>query len=92
MLYVNKHLFEELSVPILAKQFFMSTSQFNRVFKQAAGASPWEYITIKRLTAAREKIRNGVSVQSACESCGFRDYSAFYRAYVKHFGCAPKKL
>ena len=90
MLYVNMHLFEELSVPLLAKQFFMSTSQFSRVFKQAAGASPWEYITIKRLTSAREKIRNGVSAQNACESCGFRDYSAFYRAYVKHFGSAPK--
>lgn len=90
MLYVNTHLFEELSVPVLAKQFFMSASQFNRVFKQAAGASPWEYITIKRLTSAREKIRNGVSAQNACESCGFRDYSAFYRAYLKHFGCAPK--
>ena len=89
MLYVNTHLFEDLSVPLLAKQFFMSTSQFSRVFKQAAGASPWEYITIKRLTLAREKIRNGISAQNACESCGFHDYSAFYRAYMKHFGCAP---
>lgn len=90
MLFVNTHLFEELSVPLLAQQFFMSTSQFNRVFKQATGASPWEYITIKRLTLAREKIRNGISAQNACESCGFRDYSVFYRAFVKHFGCAPK--
>ncbi|MCH5324622.1 MAG: helix-turn-helix domain-containing protein [Eubacterium sp.] len=90
MLYVNTHLFDELSVPQLAKQFYISTSQFNRVFKQAAGASPWEYITIKRLTAAREKIRNGIPAQAACYSCGFRDYSAFYRAYIKHFGCAPK--
>ncbi len=87
--YVNKHLFEELSVPMLAKHFYLSPSQFGRCFRKATGASPWEYITRKRLAAAKEKIRSGHSAQSACESCGFGDYSSFYRAYTKHFGCAP---
>ncbi len=88
--YVNIHLFDKLSVPILAKQFFLSPSQFSRNFKHATGAAPWEYITIKRLTAAREKIRGGETAQHAGESCGFGDYSAFYRAYIKCFGCPPK--
>lgn len=90
VMYVNEHLFNELSIPMLAKYFYLSTSQFSRVFRKATGAAPWEYITRKRLTAAREKIRSGSSAHSACEQCGFSDYSAFYRAYVKHFGCAPK--
>ena len=88
--YVNNHLFDDISVPKLAEHFYLSTSQFSRVFRQATGAAPWEYITKKRLTAAKEKIRGGCSTQNAAESCGFGDYSAFYRAYVKHFGCAPK--
>ncbi len=90
VIYVNNHLFEELSVPMLAQHFYLSTSQFNRIFKQATGAAPWEYIIKKRLTAAKEKIRLGSSAHIACESCGFGDYSSFYRAYIKHFGCAPK--
>ncbi len=88
--YVNNHLFEEVSIPMLAERFFMSTSQLSRVFRQATGAAPWEYIIIKRLTAAREKIRCGEPAGIAAESCGFSDYSAFYRAYVKRFGCPPK--
>lgn len=88
--YVNNHLFDDVSVPQLAEHFYLSTSQFNRVFKLATGAAPWEYITKKRLTAAKEKIRGGLSAQHAAESCGFGDYSAFYRAYTKHFGCSPK--
>lgn len=87
--YVNKHLFESISVPELAEHFFLSPSQFSRVFKQATGAAPWEYITKKRLTAAKEKIRGGVSARQASESCGFGDYSAFYRAYTKYFCCPP---
>ncbi len=87
--YVNNHIFEQISVPELAKHFYLSPSQFNRIFRQATGASPWEYITKKRLTAAKEKIHSGSLAQNASESCGFRDYSSFYRAYTKYFGCAP---
>lgn len=88
--YVNKHLEDDISVPKLAERFYLSPSQFSRIFKQATGAAPWEYITKKRLTAAKEKIRSGISAQNAAESCGFNDYSVFYRAYTKHFGCSPR--
>lgn len=87
--YINAHLFDKLTVPELAGRFYLSTSQLGRIFRQAAGTSPWEYITIKRLTAAKEKLRSGMTAQSAGISCGFNDYSSFYRAYVKYFGCSP---
>ncbi len=87
--YVNRHLKEELTVPLLAKEFYLSTSQFSRIFKQATGASVWEYIIRKRLTLAREAMRNGCLAREASDSSGFGDYSVFYRAYVKHFGHAP---
>lgn len=89
--YIEKHIADELSVPMLAEHFHLSASQFSRVFKQATGASPWEYIIKKRLTLARDRIRNGYTAQKACEACGFNDYSAFYRAYAKHFGCSPSE-
>lgn len=87
--YVNRHLTDELSVPFLAKEFFLSTSQFSRIFKQATGASVWDYIIRKRLTMARENMRSGSSAREASDMSGFGDYSVFYRAYVKHFGHAP---
>ncbi len=90
VMHVNEHLTEDISVPLLAEHFYLSTSQFNRVFRQATGAAPWEYITKKRLTIAKELLRNGISAQEAAERCGFKDYSVFYRAHVKNFGHAPK--
>lgn len=90
VIYVNEHLTDDISVPQLAEHFYLSSSQFNRVFKQATGAAPWEYVIKKRLTIAKELMRNGASAQAAAESCGFRDYSVFYRAYTRHFGNAPK--
>ncbi len=90
VMYVNDHLTEDISVPQLAEHFYLSTSQFNRVFKLATGAAPWEYVIKKRLTIAKELLRNGASAQKAAENCGFRDYSVFYRAYIRYFGHAPK--
>ena len=89
--YINAHLFEELSIDLLAEHFFISRSQVGRLVREATGSSPWKYITLKRVTAARELIRSGVSVSDAANRCGFGDYSAFYRTYVSCFGCSPRE-
>lgn len=91
ILYIDKHLCDEISIPQLSEHFHLSVSQFSRVFKQATGAAPWDYITRKRLTLAKEKILSGYSAKAACEESGFNDYSSFYRAYTKHFGCSPQQ-
>lgn len=89
--YINQHLFEELSLERLSGHFFLSTSQIGRLFRRATGSSVWEYVTIKRLLAARRRLRKGEAPSAVCSACGFRDYSAFFRAYVKRFGISPQK-
>lgn len=91
VLYVNNHLFDDLSIPALANRFFLSTSHFNRIFRNATGAAPWEYITKKRLTVAKDLLQNNIPSQSVSIQCGFKDYSTFYRAYKKHFGHSPNE-
>ncbi len=88
--YINENLFDKLTVDSLAEHFFLSRSQFGRVFKKATGASPWDYITAKRLITAKEMIEKGYTAKKAAEDCGFSDYSSFYRAFVKRFGNSPK--
>lgn len=87
--YVNDRLFGELSLEAVSREFYMSRSQLERTFRRATGSSLWEYVKIKRLLAARERIASGEGAAQAAASCGFRDYSAFYRAYRRHFGHSP---
>ena len=87
--FVNQHLFDELNLDAVAAHFYLSRSQLGRVFRKTTGAPPWDYITAKRLVAAKALIANGSTARAAAEQCGFRDYSVFYRAFVKRFGCSP---
>lgn len=87
--FVNQHLFEELNLDAVAAHFYLSRSQLGRVFRKATGAPPWDYITAKRLVAAKALIAEGSTARAAAERCGFHDYSVFYRAFVRRFGCSP---
>lgn len=89
--YINQELFSKISVSTISQHFFLSESQVNRIFKKATGSSIWEYIRIKRLLAAREKILAGESAASVAASCGYQDYSSFYRAYTDRFKVSPSK-
>ena len=88
--YVNRNLFSEITLENISRVFFMSRSQINRVFKQNTGSSVGQYIIAKRPLTARNRIRAGEAASQAYIECGYRDYSAFYRAYTKRFGTSPQ--
>ena len=88
--YTNEHLYTGISMQQLCDTFFLSYSQINRIFKQHTGTTAGQYITTKRLLTARDRIRHGTSPAEACYTCGYNDYSSFYRAYVKYFGHSPQ--
>lgn len=89
--YVNEHLFEPISLQSVADHFYRSRSQISRIFQQATGSPLWEYVTIKRLLAARAMIQRGESAGAACLACGFSDYSSFFRAYRARFHHSPRE-
>lgn len=87
--YVNRHLYEELTLDELCHRFYISKTQLGRLFRAATGSTPWDYILVKRLIRARQLILSGVSMTEASMRCGFRDYSTFYRAYKKRYSTSP---
>jgi AraC-like DNA-binding protein len=89
--YVNSQLFTQLSLQSVADHFYLSRSQISRIFRQATGSSFWEYVSIKRLMAAKAMLQRGEKASTVAQVCGFTDYSVFYRAYKNHFGTSPKE-
>ncbi|MBQ8655299.1 MAG: helix-turn-helix transcriptional regulator [Clostridia bacterium] len=89
--YVNEHFTEPVTLDTLSARFFVSKSQLNQTFRRMTGTTVIDYIIRKRVSYAQQLLLNGASAQQAGSAAGFGDYTSFYRAYKKHFGCSPNK-
>ena len=89
--YINANYRQPLSIEALCREFYVSSTQLNRLFRSSTGVPVWKYITAKRLLYAKELLENGETPAVACAKSGFNDYSPFYRAYKARFGASPKE-
>ena len=89
--YVAGHLQEDLSLDMLASNFYVSKYHLCHIFKENMGISLHQYIIKKRLQASQNAILSGVPAGKVCQQYGFRDYTSFYRAFKKEFGLSPKE-
>ena len=87
--YINKNLTDDLSLDMIASEFFVSKYYLSRIFKESTGSSIGDFIIKKRLVLARRLIVGGSTPGNACIQSGFADYSSFYKSYRKHFGLPP---
>ena len=87
--YLNEHINRDINLDFLSKKFFVSKYYLCRVFKKHNGISIHGYITQKRIMLAKQMIESGESARGAAYKVGYRDYSVFYRAFVKVLGVPP---
>ena len=87
--YIDAHLTEDITIDLLAEQFYISKYHMMRLFRRETGRSIHGYLSDKRLLHARELISQGFSATESCFRSGFRSYSSFTRAYGKRFGTTP---
>ena len=88
--YINENIASDLSLDVLVDRLFISKYHLSRLFRQYMNISPHQYITEHRLVAARHIINEGVSLREVAKRCGFANYSTFYRAFEKFYGCSPR--
>ena len=88
--YINNHFTDEITLDALCEKFFVSKYHLCRIFKEATGLTVQSYIKQKRLTLADELKKEGKTLTEAALASGFKDYSSFYRAYMKRYNISPK--
>ena len=85
----EKNYRSSLSIREVAENCYVSNSTLSRLFTQNLGISFYQYVTQKRLSAAEEMMKTGISLKEAAFQSGFSDYPSFYRAFRGHYGISP---
>lgn len=89
--FVLEHLDQNITVEMLANYFFMNKYSFMHTFKRCCGISCYQFILQQKMEAATEMILKGLSLTTISQSCGFNDYSNFYRCFRRFYGYSPKE-
>jgi AraC-like DNA-binding protein len=87
--YVSLHYADIQDLSFVVDVFHYSTVHVNSLFKNRLGVSLWRYVLHIRLDRACDMLVNGIHASEVALSCGFKDYSTFYRLFKKSYGITP---
>jgi AraC family transcriptional regulator len=89
--YIQAHLEQELSLTTLAALVHLSPDHFARLFKQATGQTPHQYILVCRIARAKQLLtETDMPLSTVGLEVGCADQSYFTALFRKHVTMTPK--
>lgn len=89
--YIHDHLSDGLSLNDLAATVHLTPYYFSRMFRQAYGVSPYQYVIRQRVEKAQHLLHNPrLTVAQVALMVGFADHSHLIRHYKRRFGRTPR--
>lgn len=89
--YLEQHLDQDVNLAMLSAQVGLSKFQLLRLFKQAFGKTPHQYLTELRLFKAKTLLKTH-PINEVAQLSGFADSSAFGKAFKLNFGLTPSEF
>ncbi len=89
--WIVSHLSDDLSIEALAQRAAMSRRNFTRLFHEAFGKTPAQFVAEARIAEAQQRLlipRN--SIESIASSLGFRSADVFSVAFERCTGIRPR--
>jgi len=90
--YLQEHFAEPIELNELARDAHMSVNNLLRIFREATGYSPMQYLIRLRVLKAAELLREKhLSVSEAAYASGFFDPCYFSKRFSQLMGLSPKR-
>ena len=91
-LFIDQNYAQAIDLDKIADSAHYSKYHFLRLFKQAFGKSPHQYLKDVRLDQAKLRLKSNLSITAVCFEVGFDSVSSFSLLFKKHTGLSPKKF
>ena len=88
--YMEEHLDEPLTIPVLSRRACLSTTAFKAGFRRLYGLPVHTWLRQRRMERAAELLRNSsLSVLGVAQSVGYGSASQFTAAFRRQYGVTP---
>lgn len=84
-------MYENIKIRDLADRFFLSPDHIAKTFKKYTNTPIGNYITIQRITKAKQLLREGNTVTETQQQTGYSSYEHFFRTFKKTAGISPRE-
>ena len=88
--YIERHLYEKISVPQVAESCSLSPDYLSAVFKKETGKTLSRYILSEKLREAGRLLENGLSCSNVAYLLSFCSESYFIACFKKAYGVTPR--
>lgn len=90
--YIDKHIYEKISLSVLAELVGYSPFYFSKLFSDAMGMPVTGYIRIRKLQYAIVSLLEGNKVLDVAILYAFDSHEGFTRAFTQLFGSTPSTV
>ncbi len=88
--FIHRNLYRNITVRDVAAAASFSPAHFSRVFKLQTGYSPYEYILLRRIDAAKHLLTSTqLSVKEVAYQAGYNSEENFIHSFRKKVGVTP---
>ena len=88
--YIDERYQQPLRLEHLARVVYASPYHFLRMFKEAYGQTPHQYLIQRRLDASRNLLETtSLRINEISERVGFQNANGFYKAFKRRYDCSP---
>lgn len=87
--YLETHVYQVLTLEEISRKFNYNKYHLEKKFNKYFGMPISRYFNILRVEAAKEQIRNHVSVTQIAEMLSFHSIYSFSRFFKRHVGVSP---
>lgn len=91
-LYINQHYGENISLQILANEFYLHPNYLSRLFKEKTGENFVDYLTRVRMNKVIYLLNNtSYKIMEICEMTGYDNPRYFSKAFKQFTGKTPRE-
>ncbi len=89
---IDRHFSDPIKLSDISESVYLSKYHFLRLFKEAYGTTPHQYLKRKRIEKAKKLLAKGLPINEVCTQVGFESIPSFSNLFKRETSFTPSEF